>query len=256
MICSPRPPKACGRCLPSDTDAAVSGGPGDSRVFVLRPAPGNRATLDRLAALGVQGVGIPLFETVPIEWTAPDPDNFDALMFTSANAVRLAGDGLARLRVLPVLAVGDATAQAAREAGFDVMATGDSDAQALLRSTQQSGIQRALHLGGRESMVSPGVGSGDIVHESIIVYASDPAPVAPDALAGVVDGVALLHSPRAAQRFAALVDASNFARNRIILATLSPAITQAAGEGWRTIWTAPAPTDSALTKLVSERHRA
>lgn len=223
---------------------------------MLRPAPGNRATLKRLAALGIRAVGIPLFETVPIEWTAPDPDNFDALMFTSANAVRLAGDGLPRLRALPVLAVGDATAQAAREAGFDVMATGDSDAQALLQSAQQSGIHRALHLGGRESMVSPGVGSGDIVRESIIVYASNPVPVAPNAFAGVVDGVALLHSPRAAIRFGALIDTQNIPRHQIILATLSPAITRAAGEGWRAIWTASVPSDSTLTQLVSERLRA
>jgi uroporphyrinogen-III synthase len=35
---------------------------------------------------------MPLFAIVPLDWTAPDPAQFDGLVLTSANAVRHAGE--------------------------------------------------------------------------------------------------------------------------------------------------------------------
>ncbi len=247
MICSPPRPKRCAACLPINRRADVIG-----PVAVLRPEPGNQATIARLSAAGVAAVALPLFAVQAIDWQVPDPASFDALVLTSANAVRWAGEGLAALRQLSVHAVGEATAAAARAAGFDVMVTGNGDAQEVLASMRQAGVGRALHLGGRESMVTPGIGVGAIVGQSICVYASNPVPVPPRALAALADGVALLHSPRAAVRFGALIDTAGFARGRITLASLSPAIAAAAGAGWRAIRTAPVPTDEALVKLVAE----
>ncbi len=263
MICLPLPQKRCGRCLPNKEPGPVAAprpnrrtfaGPRPNRrtVAVLRPEPGNHATIARLANAGIDAVSLPLFAVQALAWSPPDPAGFDALVLTSANAVRWAGDGLAALRGLPVHAVGQATATAARDAGFDIMAVGDADADALLAAMGHAGITRALHLGGRESMVTPGEGSGEIVRESIPVYASEPVPVPPRALAALADGVALLHSPRAARRLAALIDATGFARTRITLAALSPAVAVAAGNGWSAIWTAPVPSDEALVRMVAE----
>ena len=51
-------------------------------------------------------------------------------MLTSANAIRHGGAGLERLRSLPVHAVGEATAAAAREAGFAVAGIGEGGCRA------------------------------------------------------------------------------------------------------------------------------
>ena len=96
-----------------------------TRVLVLRPEPGASATVDRARAMGLDAVATPLFEVEPLDWDVPEASGFDGVLLTSANALRHGGDGLQALRGLKAYAVGDATAQAAREAGFDVAATGD-----------------------------------------------------------------------------------------------------------------------------------
>src|SRR5690349_3328000 len=96
------------------------------RLLVLRPEPGASATAERAKALGLDPLVVPLFEVEPVEWQAPEPAGFDGLLLTSANAVRQAGVQLERLRGLKAYAVGGATAEAARKAGFDIAATGEA----------------------------------------------------------------------------------------------------------------------------------
>ena len=52
---------------------------------------------------------------------------------------------------------------------------------------------------------------------------------------------ALLHSPRAAALFAALIDDARIGRADIRLVAISPAAAAAAGPGWRSVAVAPAP---------------
>src|SRR4029079_3220018 len=118
------------------------------RVVVLRPQPGADATVAKARALGLEAVAIPLFEIDPVEWKAPDAGSFDGLLLTSANAVRFGREGVAELRGLKVYAVGEATAEAARAAGFDVTATGDAGADRLLGSIEPD--LRLRHLFGAE----------------------------------------------------------------------------------------------------------
>ena len=102
------------------------------RVVVLRPEPGASATGKRARKRGLDPIILPLFELEPVAWQAPDPHGFDGLLLTSANAVRMGGDQLKGLRGLPVHAVGEATAKAAREAGFDIASTGNAGIDGLL----------------------------------------------------------------------------------------------------------------------------
>ena len=115
-------------------------------LAVLRPEPGNAATAARIEALGLRAIRLPLFAVRALDWIRPDPATHDALVLTSANAIRFGGAGLAVIRHLPVLAVGPKTAEIARAAGFDVMAVGDGDAAALIALAEARGIDRALHL--------------------------------------------------------------------------------------------------------------
>jgi uroporphyrinogen-III synthase len=106
------------------------------RILIVRPAPGNAATAAAVSGMGLEPVVVPLFEIRPLEWDAPSPDEFDAVAMTSANAARHGGAGLARFAQLPVFAVGEATAEAARMAGFREIqvATGNaSDLGTLLK---------------------------------------------------------------------------------------------------------------------------
>ena len=199
-----------------------------TRLLVLRPQPGADATAERARAMGFDPLVVPLFEIGGVAWDAPDPANFDAILMTSANAARHGGASLARLHTLPLFAVGAATARAAAAAGFGTILSGESDGAAALAAAHAAGHQRILHLAGREHVALPGV-------ERRIVYAAEPVEVIlPDA------DVALLHSPRAARRFAELGDRT------LAIAALSPQVAAAAGEGWRAVAIAGAPHDESL----------
>lgn len=211
-------------------------------IAVLRPEPGNAATVARVEAKGAQAVKLPLFAVRPLDWTAPDPAGFDAVLFTSANAVRHGGPGLTGLTGLPAFAVGEKTAAAARDAGFDVTASGEADAIAIVTAASAQGFRRLLHLGGRERSIAP----GGAVRAAIAVYANEALEIDRRALAPLAGTVALLHSARAAQRLGKLVDAAGMARTDIALAAISSAVAASAGSGWSAIAIAPAPRDDAL----------
>lgn len=211
-------------------------------VAVLRPEPGNAATAARLEALGHHVLRLPLFEVVPVAWDVPDPAAHDGLLVTSANAVRHAGAGLERLEALPVHAVGAATASAAQRAGFRVATIGDSNAAALLQRVQARAL---LHLVGRDH-----ARTGPPVTATVVVYASEPAPLPPGGLDLLAGGVALIHSPRAARRLGELLDAAAIPRAEVALAAISAAAREAAGPGWARVAVAPRPDDATLIAIA------
>ena len=90
-------------------------------LVILRPEPGASATAARARERGLEVRLHSLFAPVALPWT-PLQEDFDALLVTSANAVRLAGS----LPRLPVHAVGEASAAAAREVGLEVVTTGEA----------------------------------------------------------------------------------------------------------------------------------
>jgi uroporphyrinogen-III synthase len=215
-------------------------------IAVLRPEPGNAATAAAIEALGLTAIRLPLFEVHAIDWTPPDVTRFDALLLTSANALRRAGPGLAALRGLPVHAVGDATAAAARDAGLEVVAVGDRDGAALVAAAAASGVQRALLLGGRDRAVE----EHPIIAEAIAVYASEPVAVALEALDQLAGSVVLLHSARASRRVADLIDRAGIDRRTVRLAAISAAAAEAAGGNWEGIAAAASPDDATLIQLA------
>lgn len=209
-------------------------------LVVVRPEPGNARTTARLRAGGGDVVSYPLFLPAPVDWEAPDPAAFDALLVTSANAIRLAGPELARLAILPVIAVGSESAAVARAAGLRVAVTGNGGVVDALMVAERAGFVCPLHLAGREHIRSG--------HPTCIVYASADRPVAArDFRARAAGHIVLLHSVRAAQRVAALIGDDRKATG---IVTLSPAIRDAAGDGWASATAAATPTDAALCALA------
>ena len=210
------------------------------RLLVLRPEVSANATVARARAAGLEAIAIPLFEIEPVEWQAPDAGSFDGLLLTSTNAVRSAGEQIDLLRGLGVYAVGDATAEAARGAGFDIAATGDSGIDRLLDSIEAD--LRMLHLCGaerREPRDARQAITPLTVYRSREIDQPDLSP-APGQLA-------LIHSPRAGMRFAELVKD----RTTIAVAAISTAALEAVGEGWEMAEAADAPNDDALLALAT-----
>ena len=102
-------------------------------ILVTRPEPDNSATVAALRAQGRDVMSAPMlrFEAVALQ---DDPDSsYGAVIVTSANALRaIAGQSsLAPLLELPLFAVGDKTAEAARDAGFSKVFSAGSDAAGL-----------------------------------------------------------------------------------------------------------------------------
>jgi uroporphyrinogen-III synthase len=147
---------------------------------------------------------------------------------------------LPTLRGLPVYAVGEATAEAASGAGFDVVAIGNGGVEDLLASIELS--CRLVHLCG-EDRKAPEEARHRIT--PIVVYRAKTI-AAPD-LGDLRDFVGLIHSPRAGRRFSELVQD----RGSIAIAAISPAAVEAVGKGWEHVDAAPEPTDDALLALAA-----
>ena len=220
-------------------------------LLVVRPEPGNAATVAAARSRGLTALAAPLFRIEPVSWEPPPPERFDAIVFGSANALRAGGAGLASLARLPAYAVGEATAQAARAAGFEVVAAGNGGLRDLLPRLAADRRRAILRLAGEDHVaVEPPPG---LRIETLVIYAARPLPLPPDARRCLRQpAVVALHSGAAARAFAEECDRARLSRGGIALACLGQRIAEAAGDGWRTVRIAPEPTETALLALAVE----
>lgn len=218
-------------------------------IFVIRPEPGLQSTLQAARDMELPAIGSPLFEVLPLRWDAPDPADFDALLIGSGNAIRHGGAALEAFNSLPVHAVGKATAEAAREAGFKVDRVGEGGLQSVLDSNETA--TRYLRLGGVEKV---DLDPGQHTITTRDVYDVRALPITGSAQVSLRAGkpCVLLHSASAARHFAAEVDRTGLDRGAIHLACIGPRVAAAAGEGWAAVESAPQPNDAALLALARD----
>jgi uroporphyrinogen-III synthase len=185
------------------------------RVLVNRPAEDSERTAEALRHAGHEPLVVPLFEIHPLAHDIPP--SVDAFIATSANALRHA-----RLNPehcdLPVYTVGDATAAAAKQAGFEAIrsARGDStDLAVLLRGSLKPG-GRIGYLAGipRQDDALQAL-SGQFTLFTLETYRTIAVETLPEGIStGLASGQieAVLHfSPRSAQVFADLIDKAQLA---------------------------------------------
>jgi uroporphyrinogen-III synthase len=201
--------------------------------------------------MGMASAVEPLFTIRPLPWEAPQPAAFGAILLTSANAARAAGPQLAEFTALPCYAVGETTAAAAIEVGFGDVRTGPNDGQAALAMAAADGMQRLLHLCGRDHIAPEHPG---IRVERRAVYAAEAAgalpPRAVEAIAG--GALVLIHSARAGAVFARLAEQAELKRGSIRLVAISPAAAAACGSGWKSLSVAAVPRDEPLLELAAK----
>lgn len=213
-------------------------------LIIFRPEPGASASVARAEAMGFHVVKAPLFEVEAMNWAVPDAGDHDALLLTSANAAREAGAGLAALAGLPCLAIGEATAKAARAVGLNVIWVGAGAGGAALEEAAQRGLTRLLWLSGEQH--SP------LVHPKITltvtpVYRAMELPFPDEAVAALQHpAILLVHSQRAAW---AIADAIK-ERTHLGLITISGAVAAVAGEGWAWARWPDVPRDEDMLELV------
>jgi uroporphyrinogen-III synthase len=220
-------------------------------LIALRPEPGLAATLERARAMGLRVSGQALSEIRPLAWDCPDPAGIDGLLIGSANAILHGGEHLARLTGKPVYAVGEATAAAARAAGFTVAMTGSGGLQGVLDAVPAP--CHLLRIAGEEHvplMPPPGVTFAEVIAYRAVMLPLD--PVAPLLASGqeTAQPLVLLHAAATAAHFAAECDRLGLLRSAITLAALGPRIAAAAGAGWGAIHIAPRPDEAALMQLA------
>ena len=223
------------------------------RVLVTRPSDQAARTAKRLAALGHEALLAPVLEIFPTG--APIPDGpFDLVLATSAQA--FAGWTAPRaLRGVATACVGEKTAQAAREAGFEVkiVAPRAETMAEMLIGEKKPGA--ALYLAGRErkpALEQRLAGAGWRLE---LVETYDARPVASwpeEVVAALRDGRidAVLHySPRSAGAAMALIGG---AAARLSHFCLSSDVADRCREGApeATIFVASQPDEEALMRLL------
>ena len=213
-------------------------------LALLRPEPGWSASAAAARVCGLKVVGHPLFEAEALTWKEPE-GAFGALLVGSGAVFRHGGTQLGAFRDLPVHAVGEATAAAAREAGFAVSHVGEGGLQTILDSERNHSI-RYLRLGGEERVkLRPNAGQ-TIVERA--VYRMRALPFG-DKLVSALDRdepLVALHSAAAARHFSGEIDRLGIPRGRLFLLVLGPRIAKAAGLGWAALHVAERPSDAAL----------
>lgn len=217
-------------------------------LFLLRPEPGWSVSAETAQAMGLDVHGRPLFTIEPVAWEAPAAKDYDGLLVGSANVFRHGGKQLAGLTKLPVHAVGDTTADAARRAGFLVGRTGRGGLQNLLDDLGNRKLH-LLRLAGEDRVTLRVPDQLEV--DTQILYRAVPEALSEDDLAILRDGgVVVLHSGAAAERLKVEFDRHGLARDLVDLAVIGPRVAEMAGAGWRSVHIAEAPGDSELLALA------
>lgn len=224
------------------------------QVWITRARPGADATAGRVRALGHEPFVAPLLEVRRISGVIPDVADVSALAFTSANAVRAFAQGCGR-RDLTVYAVGAATAQAAREAGFEHVLSADGDVEALARAIAgRHGPEDGpvLHPSASEPAgdLAGALAAAGIEARRLDVYETVPAPLGRrerDRIARMDD--VLLHSAKAAAVLADLLRESPQPQLRA-LGMSQAALAPLAGAPLSAKLCAERPAEAELLRLI------
>jgi uroporphyrinogen-III synthase len=180
------------------------------RVLVTRPLPDGERTAAALRAVGHDVLLIPLMQVRPVP--AVVAGEWSAVIVTSANALRVLS--LAQLKPLlglPLFAVGQRSAEAARAAGFSEIRASQGDAEDLVRLVAERYAGQSaphLYLAGedRAADIAGALAKHSIKVEIVVVYRNMTTGFPPELFAAIEQETidAVLHfSRRSAENYLA-----------------------------------------------------
>lgn len=187
------------------------------RVLVTRPEIDARREAEALVARGHEPVLAPLLKIEFLDGVEVDLDGAQALIVTSRNALRAlaAHEAFEQALGLPLFAVGEATARAARDLGFSEVTIGPGTAAGLvplIRQEVHPDNGALVHVAGAALAfdLKAALEEEGFYFRRPVLYRSHKAPVLSDEiLAGLTSGdiaAVILMSPRTATTFAALAE--------------------------------------------------
>lgn len=251
--------------MPPEAQPPAPPNPARPLALVTRPIedfPGTQAALD---ALGWDALACPC-QRIVLRPPASGPGRAQALLLTSRNSVRALA-GHAAWQALPAFCVGDATAAAARAAGWGQVESAGGNARDLAQLVGRSLTPQAgsLVLATAEGAGTPVVAllrDGGHVVRRRVVYAMQPAPALPEPAVSVLrQGLAhavLFHAGGAARLFMAAIRAAGLAQSlRIVEACAiskmaAAPLRRAHGDNaWRLIQWPARPTEAAMLALLA-----
>jgi uroporphyrinogen-III synthase len=231
------------------------------RLLVTRPEPEATRTAERLRALGHEPVIAPMLTTIFLDPKLPAIDPA-AILLTSLNGVR----AMTRLSLpeswfaLPVLAVGDRTAEAARAAGFRDVRSADGDGEALATLVIATLDPEAGPLLYPAAVDRAGDWPDRLAEARFEIalaeaYRMDPVARLPDSVVAAlraqeIDGI-LVYSPRTARTLSRLLADVRppLPLDGLAVYALSPNVAAAVDFG--AVHAADAPTEDALLALLA-----
>lgn len=227
------------------------------KIWITRAQPGADATAERVRGLGHEAWIAPLLVVHDLEDVEIDLAGVAALAFTSANGVRAFADRSGD-RGLKVFAVGGATAQAARQAGFRSVLSTDGDVAILAQgiAARRSELKGAVLHAGAAELAGDLVGALEqqaIEARRLILYETRPVKIREAELKSLLRADAvLLHSPRAARALAAILRTHPTPALRAL--GLSKAVLKPLARARLTAKTAPPyPLEAALLQLIDKQ---
>jgi uroporphyrinogen-III synthase len=237
-------------------------------VLVTRPRGEAEAFAAVLAGRGHDSAQAPLLDIVLDETARVDLGGVRAVLFTSANGVR-AWARLGAPHESEAFCVGDATAQAARDAGFPTVHSAGGDVAALadlVRATLAPADGALLHAAGSALAgdLAGDLGKDGYEVRRVQLYRQDVATTLPFAAVqalrdGKIDAVTFF-SPRTAETFVRLAKqadllASLATTHAVALSQTALDVAREEGAKWKSARTAAQPTEAALLDALDELAR-
>jgi uroporphyrinogen-III synthase len=180
------------------------------RLLLTRPEADAERTAAALRVRGHTVAIAPLLRIEPVTDAEIGAGPWAAILVTSANAARAiaAHERLAELQALPVLAVGERSAQAMRAVGFADVSSAEGAAGDLTRlaAERRKRGEPLLYLAGadRSGDIAADLAAQNFLVRTAVVYRAVPVnvvpPTAAEALTGAIDGV-LHFSRRSAETY-------------------------------------------------------
>ena len=231
------------------------------RVVITRPQPAAERTAAALATRGHDVWVVPLMQVEPVE--ADLSGDWGGVIITSANApAGIAGDPAREaLIALPLLAVGQRSAEAARAADFTEVTSAGGDVRDLLRALDTRRLDQVaplLYLAGedRTTDLTAELAAHGIAAEMRVVYRAVPLPFPPELTAALEAGdvEAVLHfSRRSAENYVAGARAAGIAEEALAVRhyCLSAQVAEPLeAAGAKRVTIAPRPQEAALIELL------